>query len=95
MFSNFSERDCEWQVHHQKFFSTEYERSKAIADEIALQAASEGIPIVPVYPGVIYGPGKVTAGNVIARMVMPCAFSDKFSWVHVVTSKKIKGQSVK
>lgn len=58
------------QVHHEKFFCTEYEKSKAIADKIALRAASEGIPIVPVYPGVIYGAGKVTAGNVIARMVM-------------------------
>ena len=57
------------QVHHEKFFCSEYEKSKAIADKIALQAASEGIPIVLLYPGVIYGSGKMTAGNVIARMV--------------------------
>ncbi|XP_022159877.1 uncharacterized protein LOC111026159 [Momordica charantia] len=63
------------QVHHEKFFCTEYEKSKAIADKIALHAASEGIPIVPVYPGVIYGSGKVTAGNVIARMMI-----ERFNW---------------
>lgn len=58
------------QVHPEKFFCTEYEKSKAMADKIAMQAASEGIPIVPVYPGVIYGPGKITAGNVVARMIV-------------------------
>lgn len=57
------------QTHSGKFFCTEYEKSKAVADKVALDAASEGIPIVPVYPGVIYGPGKVTSGNVVARMV--------------------------
>lgn len=25
--------------------------------------------MVVVYPGVIYGPGKVTAGNIVARLV--------------------------
>lgn len=58
-----------WQVHPEKFFCAEYEKSKALADKIAIQAASEGVPIVPVYPGVIYGPGKITAGNVVALMV--------------------------
>ncbi|KAL2925937.1 putative dihydroflavonol 4-reductase, partial [Bienertia sinuspersici] len=57
------------QVHHEKFFCTEYERSKVAADKIALQAASEGVPIVALYPGVIYGPGKLTAGNIVAKMV--------------------------
>lgn len=63
------------QVHHEKFFCTEYERSKVAADKIALQAASEGVPIVPVYPGVIYGPGKITAGNVVARLLI-----ERFNW---------------
>lgn len=30
------------------------------------------MPIVAVYPGVIYGPGKLTAGNVVARLVNFC-----------------------
>lgn len=37
-----------------------------------LDAAAEGVPIVPVYPGVIYGPGKVTTGNLVAHLVNAC-----------------------
>ncbi|KAK7283305.1 hypothetical protein RIF29_12732 [Crotalaria pallida] len=81
------------QVHHEKFFCTEYEKSKVAADKIALEAASDGVPIVLLYPGVIYGPGKVTAGNVVARMIVE-RFSgrlpgyigngnDRFSFSHV------------
>lgn len=57
------------QIHPGKYFCTEYERSKADADKIALQAAAEGLPIVLVYPGVIYGPGKLTTGNMVAQLV--------------------------
>ncbi|CAM8915854.1 unnamed protein product [Rhodiola kirilowii] len=60
----------ERQVHPEKFFCSEYERSKVISDKVALQAASEGLPIIPVYPGVIYGPGKVTASNIVLRMIV-------------------------
>ncbi|KAL5714207.1 farnesol dehydrogenase (NAD(+)) [Ranunculus cassubicifolius] len=60
----------ETQVHNEKFFCSEYEKSKAIADKIAMQAALDGLPIVVVYPGVIYGPGKVTTGNIVAKMLM-------------------------
>lgn len=60
----------ETQMHSGKFFCTEYEKSKVLADKIALDAALEGVPFVPVYPGVIYGPGKVTAGNVVARLLI-------------------------
>ncbi|CAH1442744.1 unnamed protein product [Lactuca virosa] len=83
----------ESQMHSAKFFCTEYEKSKAIADKIALEASNEGVPIVAVYPGVIYGPGKVTAGNVVARLIverfngrLPGYIghgSDKFSFSHV------------
>ncbi|KAJ1397407.1 hypothetical protein SESBI_31840 [Sesbania bispinosa] len=81
------------QVHDEKVFCTEYEKSKVAADKIAVQAASEGVPIVLLYPGVIYGPGKVTAGNVVARMLverfngrLPGYIgygNDKFSFSHV------------
>ncbi|XP_076945265.1 uncharacterized protein LOC143616276 [Bidens hawaiensis] len=83
----------ETQMHSAKFFCTEYEKSKAVADKIALEAAKEGVPIVAVYPGVIYGPGKVTAGNVVAKMIverfngrLPGYIgygNDKFSFSHV------------
>lgn len=56
-------------MHPAKHFCTEYEKSKVIADKIVLDAAAEGVPIVPMYPGVIYGPGKVTTGNLVAHLV--------------------------
>ncbi|XP_019257206.1 PREDICTED: uncharacterized protein LOC109235516 isoform X2 [Nicotiana attenuata] len=83
----------ETQTHSGKFFCTEYEKSKVVADKVALDAASEGMTIVPVYPGVIYGPGKVTAGNVVARMIIERfngrlpgyigQANDRFSFSHV------------
>ncbi|KAM3289566.1 putative dihydroflavonol 4-reductase [Capsicum chacoense] len=60
----------ETQIHPGKFFCTEYEKSKAIADKVALDAASEGVPIVLVYPGVLYGPGKVTTANTVANIMI-------------------------
>ncbi|KAL5714206.1 farnesol dehydrogenase (NAD(+)) [Ranunculus cassubicifolius] len=60
----------ETQVHEEKFFCTEYEKSKVFADKIATKAALDGFPIVAVYPGLIYGPGKVTSGNVVARTLI-------------------------
>ncbi|KAL5770057.1 hypothetical protein ACOSP7_014211 [Xanthoceras sorbifolium] len=57
------------QFRKEKKFCTEYERSKTVADKTALQAASDGFPIVLVYPGFLYGPGKLTAGNMIAQLV--------------------------
>lgn len=60
----------EKQVHPGELFCTEYEKSKAIADTVALQAATDGTPIVLLYPGVIYGPGKQTTGNIVARILI-------------------------
>ncbi|XP_074279324.1 uncharacterized protein LOC141604743 [Silene latifolia] len=81
------------QVHPEKYFCSEYERSKAAADKIALQAASEGVPIVVMYPGVIYGSGKLTTGNIVAKLLierfnwrLPGYFgqgNDKFSFSHI------------
>lgn len=51
------------QIHPGKFYCTECEKSKAMADEIARQAAAEGLPVVLLYPGVIYGAGKLTTGT--------------------------------
>ncbi|KAG1330725.1 Dihydroflavonol-4-reductase [Cocos nucifera] len=60
----------EKQMHQGKVFCTEYEKSKAMADRIALEAAADGIPIVLLYPGVIYGPGKITSGNIVAKILI-------------------------
>lgn len=50
-------------------FNNEYERSKALADRAAREAAAAGDDVVILYPGVVYGPGEMTEGNIVARML--------------------------
>jgi farnesol dehydrogenase len=47
----------------------DYQRTKVVADRTAADAVEAGAPIIRVYPGVIYGPGRATEGNLIGRMV--------------------------
>jgi farnesol dehydrogenase len=48
----------------------DYERTKTLADRRARQAIAEGFPLDVVYPGVIYGPGELTEGNIVVRHVL-------------------------
>ncbi|HYU36004.1 MAG TPA: NAD-dependent epimerase/dehydratase family protein [Thermoanaerobaculia bacterium] len=48
----------------------DYERTKALADRRARQAIAAGVPLVVVYPGVIYGPGELTEGNIVVRHIL-------------------------
>src|SRR6185295_6163097 len=48
----------------------DYERTKALADRRARQAIAEGAPLDVVYPGVIYGPGELTEGNIVVRHIL-------------------------
>ncbi len=48
----------------------DYERTKTISDRHARQAIAEGAPLNVVYPGVIYGPGELTEGNIVLRHVL-------------------------
>jgi NAD+-dependent farnesol dehydrogenase len=49
--------------------ANDYQRTKVLADRRARQAAANGVPIVTLYPGVIYGPGTQTEGNLVGRMI--------------------------
>ena len=49
--------------------ANDYQRTKARARQVALAAARDGVPIVLLYPGVIYGPGPATEGNLVGRMI--------------------------
>lgn len=49
-------------------FRTDYERSKWAAERLAVERASAGQPIVIVYPGVVYGPGAATQGNLMEKV---------------------------
>jgi farnesol dehydrogenase len=45
----------------------DYERTKLAADRVAREAAADGFSIVRLYPGVVYGPGSITAGNHVVK----------------------------
>ena len=48
----------------------DYERTKALADRRARRAIAEGAPLTVVYPGVIYGKGELTEGNIVVRHIL-------------------------
>jgi NAD+-dependent farnesol dehydrogenase len=50
-----------------------YERTKTLADRRARQAIEEGAPLSIVYPGVVYGPGTMTEGNIVVRHLLDLA----------------------
>lgn len=47
-----------------------YEETKTLADRAARRAIAEGAPVTVVYPGVIYGPGEMTEGNIVVRHLL-------------------------
>jgi farnesol dehydrogenase len=49
--------------------ANDYQRTKVRGHELARAAASRGLPLVILYPGVIYGPGVQTEGNLVGRLV--------------------------
>jgi len=46
-----------------------YQRSKVRAREVARAAARRGVPIVSITPGVVYGPGIESEGNLVGRLI--------------------------
>ena len=49
--------------------ANDYQRTKVIALKVARRAAADGLPVISLIPGVIYGPGPVTEGNLVGRMI--------------------------
>jgi NAD+-dependent farnesol dehydrogenase len=49
--------------------ANDYQRTKVAADRLAQDAVRGGAPIVRVYPGVVYGPGSFTEGNLVGRLI--------------------------
>jgi len=47
----------------------DYQRTKVLADMEAARAVEDGAPIVRLYPGVMYGPGAMTEGNLLGGMI--------------------------
>ena len=50
-------------------YLTEYEESKSLAEKEALHWISEGLPLVIVNPTRVYGPGQLSEGNALARLI--------------------------
>ena len=49
--------------------ANDYQRTKVAADRVADEAVHKGSPLVRVYPGVVYGPGSFTEGNLVGRLI--------------------------
>jgi farnesol dehydrogenase len=49
--------------------ANDYQRTKLAADRVADQAVADGVPLTRVYPGVVYGPGSFTEGNLVGRLI--------------------------
>ena len=49
--------------------ANDYQRTKVRALDVARIAVSGGAPIVITFPGVVYGPGAATEGNLVGRLV--------------------------
>jgi farnesol dehydrogenase len=49
--------------------ANDYQRTKVAALEVARRAAARGVPIVSIVPGVVYGPGVRTEGNLVGSLI--------------------------
>lgn len=49
--------------------ANDYQRTKVRALKEARAAAASGLPIVTLFPGVVYGPGPDTEGNLVNRLI--------------------------
>ena len=49
--------------------ANDYQRTKVIAHGVAERARDAGVPIVVLYPGVLFGPGLLSEGNLIGRLL--------------------------
>ena len=50
-------------------FHTDYERTKYLADEVTDRWLEKALPIVTLYPTVLYGPGACTDGNLVGKLL--------------------------
>jgi nucleoside-diphosphate-sugar epimerase len=55
--------------HRAQIAANDYQRTKVAGLDLARAAAAGGVPIVSMLPGVIYGPGAATEGNLVGRLV--------------------------
>ncbi len=56
--------------HERDFHFNDYERTKYRANLEVRELARQGLPVVTLYPVVMYGPGPLTAGNLVSNLVL-------------------------
>lgn len=49
--------------------ANDYQRTKVRGREVVRRAVMQGLQIVTLYPGVVYGPGTATEGDLVGRLV--------------------------
>ncbi len=49
--------------------ANDYQRTKVVAEQVAVAAERAGSPLIRLYPGVLYGAGELTEGNLVGRLV--------------------------
>jgi nucleoside-diphosphate-sugar epimerase len=49
--------------------ANDYQRSKVRAHEVARSAIRKSVPVVTLVPGIVYGPGAATEGNLVDRLI--------------------------
>jgi farnesol dehydrogenase len=49
--------------------ANDYQRTKVMAEQVAAASERAGTPLIRIYPGVVYGPGEMTEGNLVGRLV--------------------------
>jgi nucleoside-diphosphate-sugar epimerase len=69
---------------HQGAHISHYDLTKSQAHEIAEELIGQGLPLVIVQPGVVYGPGDTSAlGAAIRNPRLPLAPPARLNWAHV------------
>jgi farnesol dehydrogenase len=48
----------------------DYQRTKLAAEIEAAREVEKGAPLIRMYPGVVYGPGRLTEGNLVGRLIV-------------------------
>jgi farnesol dehydrogenase len=94
-----SKDNTEETCHDPNHIHNQYERTKYIADQLIADYLKKGLPIITVYPCVIYGPGEITEGNLVVRIItdylkkrIPGILGDGSKlWNYVFISDVVKG----
>lgn len=81
--------------------SNDYQRTKVAADRFADEAVRNGSPLMRVYPGVVYGPGTLTEGNLVGRLIadhlsgrLPGLVGPENSWSYAYVDDVAAGHCV-